>query len=193
MKKLVIIDNYDSFTYTIKNYFESRRMLTVVIRNDNACLKDLESLNPSHLVFSPGPGNPDDSGFTMEIIKKYYKKYPMLGICLGHQCIMQAFGGNIIHAPEVMHGKLSKLTHTGDGLFTNLPNDFNVMRYHSLIVDPKKVPHEFKISGWTTDSLGRKIVMAFHHKTYPLFGIQYHPEAILTEHGLEIFSNFLKT
>jgi anthranilate synthase component 2 len=193
MKKLVLIDNYDSFTYTIKNYFESLGISTVVIRNDDLCLRDLESLNPSHLLLSPGPGNPDDSGFTLEIIKNHYKHYPILGICLGHQCIMQAFGGNIIHAPEVMHGKLSKLTHTGDGLFTNLPNDFNVMRYHSLIVDWEKVPPEFKISGWTLDSLGRKIVMAFHHKTYPLFGIQYHPEAILTEHGLEIVRNFLKT
>ena len=191
MKKLLIIDNYDSFTYTIKHYFESLHVMTEVIKNDDSRLMDLHKMNPSAIVLSPGPGNPDDSGLTLHIIKKYYKDFPILGICLGHQCIMQVFGGTIIHAPEVMHGKLSTLTHTGDGLFTDLPNHFNVMRYHSLVVDPTTIPPAFKVSAWTIGKGGEHIVMAFHHQTYPLFGIQYHPESILTEHGFEIFKHFL--
>ena len=191
MRKLIIIDNYDSFTYTIKHYFETLKVSTEVIKNDDKRLKNVSDLHPTHIVLSPGPGHPDDAGYTIDVIKKYYKRYPILGICLGHQCIMQAFGGTIINADEIMHGKISKISHTGEGLFADLPNDFTVARYHSLVVDKDTIPAEFKLTGWTYDKAFKKVAMAFEHKKYPLFGVQYHPEAILTEHGYAQFKIFL--
>jgi anthranilate synthase component 2 len=190
-KKLIIIDNYDSFTFTIKSYFQTLKIKTKVIKNDDKRIKKLESFEPTHIVLSPGPGNPDSAGYTLEAIKQYCKVYPMLGICLGHQSIIQAFGGRIIHADEIMHGKLSIISHASAGLFTGIPNNFNAARYHSLVADPQTMPTEFKVSGWTYDKRRRKIIMAFQHETYPLFGVQYHPEAVLTEHGYAVFENFL--
>lgn len=190
-KRLIIIDNYDSFTYTIKNYFVTLGITTEVIKNDDARLKNLEELAPNYIVLSPGPGNPDNTGYTIDIINKYHTTYSILGICLGHQSIIQAFGGTIIHATEIMHGKQSKISHTGLGLFAGIPNEFCATRYHSLIADPATIPKEFMVTGWTYDSTGAKVVMAIQHKTYPLFGIQYHPEAVLTEHGHAVLNNFL--
>ncbi|MCD6039654.1 MAG: trpG [Gammaproteobacteria bacterium] len=190
-KKLIIIDHYDSFTYTIKNYFDTLGAFTEIIKNDDARLENLEKLTPAALVLSPGPGHPSETGYTLEIIKKYHAIYPMLGICLGHQSLAYAFGGRIMYAPEIMHGKQSKIFHTSEGLFAGLPNEFSATRYHSLVVDPATLPKEFKITAWAYDKVKTKIIMAFQHQTYPLFGIQYHPEAILTEHGYAVLKNFI--
>ena len=193
MQRLILIDNYDSFTYTIKNYLETLRVETVVIKNDDERLMKLEALDPTHILLSPGPGNPDEAGYTIEVIKKYHSFYPFLGVCLGHQCIIQAFGGKIVHADKVMHGKVSLMSHTSEGLFSGIAHPFKVTRYHSLVVDTKTMPDEFKLTGWTYDQTEKEVVMAFQHKKYPLFGVQYHPEAILTEHGYAVFQNFLES
>lgn len=188
-KKLLIIDNYDSFTYTIKNYFETLKVNTQVIKNDDPILEKLDELNPTWLVFSPGPGNPNDAGFTLDIIRKYYPRYPMLGICLGHQCIAQAFGGLVIYAREIMHGKQSIIHHEQQGIFAGIPNQFIATRYHSLVVDPVTLPQELEITAWADDECD--VMMGLQHKHYPLFGVQYHPEAILTEYGYQVLENFL--
>lgn len=188
---LILIDNYDSFTYTIKNYIETLQVETIVIKNDDAQLMNLEALDPTHILLSPGPGNPDEAGFTLDVIKKYHAVYPFLGVCLGHQCLIQAFGGKIIHANEIMHGKVSVMSHSGAGLFNGISQPFKIARYHSLVADKETMPDELFITGWTYDQTGQETIMAFQHKKMPIFGVQYHPEAILTEHGHTVFKNFL--
>lgn len=188
---LIIIDNYDSFTYTIKNYFETLHVSTEIIKNDDPILKKLDELSPTFLVLSPGPGNPSDAGFTLDVIKQYYKRYPILGICLGHQCIADAFGGHVTHARDVMHGKQSIIYHQQKGLFKGIPEQFTATRYHSLQVDPACFPNELEITAWTYDNLNNKVIMALQHRAYPLYGVQYHPEAILTQHGLLLLQNFV--
>jgi anthranilate synthase/aminodeoxychorismate synthase-like glutamine amidotransferase len=188
---LLIIDNYDSFTYTINYYFESLGLKTKVIQNDDPRLKNLEALKPSHIVLSPGPGTPNEAGYSLEIIKRYHRIYPMLGICLGHQCLAQAFGAEIIHADRIMHGKLSILSHTEEGLFVGIEQDFKVMRYHSLVIKPESLSTNFSSTAWTYDHPEKKVIMAIQDKNYPLFGVQFHPEAALSEHGLAIMQNFI--
>lgn len=191
MKKIIIIDNYDSFTYTINSYFIYLGMSTEVIKNDDNRLMNIECFDPKSIVISPGPGHPEASGYTLEVIKKYFTSYPFLGICLGHQCLINAFGGETIPAEEIMHGKVSLLSHNHKGLFENIDRKINITRYHSLIVNPKTLPKDFLVTGWTYDTKDQKVIMAVQHKHYPLFGVQFHPEAILTEHGYTIFKNFL--
>ena len=188
---LIIIDNYDSFTHTIKNYFETLHVPTEIIKNDDPILKKLDELSPAFLVLSPGPGNPDDAGFTLDVIKQYYTQYPILGICLGHQCIAQAFGGRVIHASEVMHGKQSIIYHEQKGLFKGVPEQFTATRYHSLQVYSNCFPEELEITAWTYDNLNNNVIMGLQHRAYPLYGVQYHPEAILTQHGFLLLQNFV--
>jgi len=190
-KKLIIIDNYDSFTYTIKDYFDTLDIHTLVLKNDDEKVNTIEALQPDYIVLSPGPGNPNDAGYTLAVIKKYYKRYPILGVCLGHQCLVQEFGGNIIHATEIVHGKISTIFHNNEGLFANIPNQFNATRYHSLVADENTLPKQFKVTAWTYDAANAKVVMGLQHTLFPLFGVQYHPEAALTEYGHRVFQNFL--
>jgi len=191
MPKLLIIDNYDSFTYTIQNYFLHLGAAVDVIRNDDDVLLSLNMSNYTHVVLSPGPGGPDETGYTFKFIKMYYQYIPILGVCLGHQAIAKVFGGRVIHAPKVMHGKLSEIFHTTQGLFHSIKTpSFKVTRYHSLVVDENSLPIDFEIHAWAYDE-NNKVIMAYKHKSLPLYGIQYHPEAILTEHGYTIFQNFL--
>ncbi|MFZ4077056.1 MAG: anthranilate synthase component II [Legionellaceae bacterium] len=190
-KNVMLIDHYDSFTYTIKSYFDSLGVKTQVITCDSEAMNDLDAYEPSCLVLSPGPGAPDDAPLTLQVIKKHYQDYPILGICLGHQCIAQAFGGVIKRAEVVMHGKQSIIEHDGSFLFSEIPQCFSATRYHSLIVDEKTLPQDLSITAWTRDASQDRVVMGLAHQVYPTFGIQYHPEAIMTEHGLVLFKNFL--
>ncbi len=188
-KHIVLIDHYDSFTQLIKSYFERRHLQVSVLQFDDVALQKLEILAPTHVVFSPGPGRP--SQVTQRIILEHYKTYPMLGICLGHQCLIEAFGGSIVQASEICHGKQFKVYHTDDGLFHGIPQGFLATRYHSLAVEIDCVPSDWIVTAWTHDRQGGKVVMGVQHQAYSLFGVQYHPEAILTEYGKSIFEQFV--
>jgi anthranilate synthase/aminodeoxychorismate synthase-like glutamine amidotransferase len=192
VKRLLLIDHYDSFTYTIKAYFEALQVQVEVVQHDSPDLLNLEKIAPSMLVFSPGPGHPDKANTAVELIKKYHKIYPMLGVCLGHQCIAKAFGGEVIHAPEIMHGKQSLIHHEGRDLFAGIPSLFSATRYHSLVVKPETLPRVLRMTAWTFDQKETRMIMGLAHQHYPVFGVQYHPEAVLTEHGYLLFSNFLR-
>ena len=189
---VLLIDHHDSFTYLIKSYFEKLGASVTVVQHTDAALNHLDLLKPTHLVFSPGPGSPREVYTTQELILKYYKHYPMLGVCLGHQCMIEAFGGRIIEAREIHHGMQSVIEHDGQGLFLDLPCSFLVTRYHSLIMDEHALPRDWKMTAWTYDKTGCCVIMGVAHRDYPLFGVQYHPEAILTEHGMHVLRNFLK-
>ncbi len=188
---LVLIDNYDSFTYNIVTYCHQLGYEPKVYKNDQLSLAEFDSLNAKAVILSPGPGTPNDSGITLEIIKNYADKLPILGICLGHECIGQVFGANIIHAQRIMHGKTSMVQHDGEGVFMGVPNPIKVARYHSLIVDPKTLSDDFIVSAWCENSDGSQEIMGIRHKKFDLEGVQFHPESILTEYGHLMFSNFL--
>lgn len=196
MFHVLIIDNYDSFTYNLKSYFQVLGAKVSVYTNDGITVSEIKEINPSHLVLSPGPGNPHDAGITMEVIKSGYQHYPILGVCLGHQCIAMAFGGRIVNASKIMHGKVSTIAHDGRGLYVGLPATFSVTRYHSLVVDPASLPAELEVGAWCQDKqniIKTKTIMGLRHRDYPVFGLQYHPEAILTEQGYEVLKAFLDT
>lgn len=193
----ILIDNYDSFTYLIKSYFEILDIHIHVIKNNDMDVLGLERYRPDALVISPGPGNPDGAGYTLELLHRYHTEYPVLGVCLGHQSLAQFFGGNIITASQIMHGKQSEIFHNQQGLFQNMSQPFMATRYHSLVVDPVTLPACFDTTAWAIDqnndinSKNVKVIMGIQHKTYPLYGVQFHPEAILTQQGLQIFENFI--
>ena len=183
---LLIIDNYDSFTYNLVQYFQCLGQDVMVKRNDAIDIQTIKQLAPDYLVISPGPNGPKDAGISVEVIQEFYQHYPILGICLGHQCLAYAFGGSIIQAPEIIHGKTSTITHQSQGLFHDIPNPFKATRYHSLAVDGTRLPACF-----TIDAMTQETIMAISHRHYPLFGLQFHPEAIQTEHGMRLLNNFL--
>lgn len=185
---LLIIDNYDSFTYNLAQYFQSLHMEVQVVTNDAIDLAGIEKLAPSHLVLSPGPNTPDEAGISLDVITHFHQKLPILGICLGHQCLAQAFGATIVAAPDIMHGKTSSLIHNYHGLFKELPNPLKAMRYHSLAVEVSSLPACFAIDAWAQDT-----IMAISHRQRPLFGLQFHPESILSEHGLKMLQRFIDT
>ena len=185
---IVLLDNYDSFTYNLFQYLSELGVEVSVIRNDETTTEKIEKLMPSQLVISPGPSNPENAGISNEAIKYFSKKIPVLGVCLGHQCLANAFGANIIQADEIMHGKISKITHDEKGIFQNIPNPFNAVRYHSLVIDENSLSSEFEISARSESG----IIQGIRHKELFLEGVQFHPESIETEHGKEILSNFLK-
>jgi anthranilate synthase/aminodeoxychorismate synthase-like glutamine amidotransferase len=192
--KILLIDNYDSFTYNIAHYFGILGYAIEVVKNDDPELKKLALLDHTHIVLSPGPGSPQDSGFSLEVIRDHHQRLPMLGICLGHQCLGQFFGAQVGHAEKVMHGKISSMFNDGSSIFTGLSKSFNIVRYHSLIIKPDSLPPCLKVIAWTQDSQQKaQEIMAIRHRDYPLFGVQYHPEAILTEYGLEVLKNFVVT
>jgi anthranilate synthase/aminodeoxychorismate synthase-like glutamine amidotransferase len=189
MKKILLIDNYDSFTYNVFHALSNLGQKVDVYRNDKISIAQVKNNKYSKIVISPGPGHPRSSGICVELVKKFYKKIPILGICLGHQIIGYAFNAKIIKAAKLMHGKMSLIIHNKKKLFKNIPNRFYATRYHSLIIDNKTLSDEFEISAITRD----KIIMGINHKKYNLFGIQFHPESINTDYGNIIFKNFINT
>ncbi len=183
---LVVIDNYDSFTYNLVQYLGELGQEIVVFRNDQVTIEEIKELNPDHIVISPGPGTPDDGGISLEILTAFGETTPIFGVCLGHQCIGQAYGGKVDRAPRLMHGKTSPVYHNGTGIFTGVPSPFQATRYHSLIVE-EPVPDDLEVTAFTSQGE----VMGVRHKQYPTVGVQFHPESILTEHGKRILQNFL--
>lgn len=183
---ILLIDNYDSFTYNLVQYFQYYNENVQVFAHDRISIEEIHELSPQHIVISPGPKSPNEAGISLEVIEHFYQSIPILGICLGHQCLAQAFGGRIISAPEIIHGKTSKILHNYQGLFTGIPNLFEATRYHSLAVEVETLPACFSIDAWANET-----VMAISHRQYPLYGLQFHPEAILSQFGLDILGNFL--
>lgn len=189
---LLIIDNYDSFTYNIVQYFAELDEEVKVFRNDEISLADISALNPDYLVISPGPCTPNEAGISIAAIQHFAGKIPILGICLGHQSIGQAFGGKVIRAEQIMHGKTSAIHHANTGVFTGLTNPYQATRYHSLVVDKSELPECLEITAWTENQDGSMgAIMGIRHKTLAIEGVQFHPESILTEHGHDLLNNFL--
>jgi anthranilate synthase component 2 len=183
---IAVIDNYDSFTYNLVQYLGELGADVQVFRNDAIDADGLAALTPSHIVISPGPGEPSDAGISDEVIRKLGPDHPTLGVCLGHQCIADVFGGKVRRASRLMHGKTSAIHHYGEGLFLGIPSPFNATRYHSLIVD-EQLPEELEVTAFTTANE----IMGLHHALYPIYGVQFHPESILTQFGRQILINFL--
>ena len=189
---LLIIDNYDSFTFNLFQYFSELGQEVIVKRNDEISLEQISLLSPDYLVISPGPCTPNDAGISLSVIEEFSGVIPILGVCLGHQSIAQVFGANVIKAKKVMHGKTSEIQHKGKGVFTGLNNPLTVTRYHSLIVERVTLHDDFEVTAWTEDCEGKfDEIMAFKHKYFALEGVQFHPESILTEQGKELLNNFL--
>jgi anthranilate synthase/aminodeoxychorismate synthase-like glutamine amidotransferase len=183
---LVVIDNYDSFTYNLVQYLGELGQEIQVFRNDQVMLEEIRALNPDHIVISPGPGDPDDGGISLDVLREFGPTTPIFGVCLGHQCIGQAYGGKVTRAPRLMHGKTSAVYHNSSGIFSGVPSPFNATRYHSLIVE-EPIPDDLEVTAFTSQGE----VMGVRHKKYPTVGVQFHPESILTEHGKRILQNFL--
>ncbi len=193
MSKILMIDNYDSFTYNLVQYLQELGAEVLVHRNDRIDLAGMEVLNADRLMISPGPCTPNEAGISVEAIRHFAGKLPILGVCLGHQALGQAFGAKVVRARTVMHGKTSPVHHTGQGVFRGLPSPYVATRYHSLVVDKATLPDCFEITAWTEDDNGdMDEIMGMCHKDLPLEGVQYHPESILTEHGHDLLNNFLK-
>ena len=190
---ILMIDNYCSFTYNIVQYFGELKQDITVWRNDETTLDEIIKLAPKAIVLGPGPCSPTEAGVTLEILEKLSGQIPILGVCLGHQAIGQAFGGQVVRAGEVMHGRLSQIHHTNQGVFENLPNPFTATRYHSLVIDKNTLPECLEMTAWTTlDDGSIQEIMGVRHKTLDVEGVQFHPESILSEHGYQLFNNFLK-
>jgi anthranilate synthase component 2 len=184
---LLMIDNYDSFTYNLVQYFGELGEEVVVRRNDEIGLDEVAAMAPEHIVVSPGPCTPNEAGISVPLIERFAGKIPLLGVCLGHQSIGQAFGGHIVHAKELMHGKTSAIKHTGDGVFHSLPSPLQATRYHSLVIERETLPGCLEVTAWSDDGE----IMGVRHKSLPVEGVQFHPESILTEHGHDLLRNFL--
>lgn len=185
---ILVIDNYDSFTYNLVQYIGSLGESLLVKRNDQVSLNEIEKFKPQSIIISPGPGYPDEAGISVQIIRKFYDRYPILGVCLGHQCIAAALNGEIAPAKEIVHGKSSNIYHDGSSLFKGIKNPFTAGRYHSLVVDRESLPDCLQISAETKDGQ----IMAIRHKEFPVQGVQFHPESILTDEGMKIMQNFLQ-
>ncbi|MDZ7277011.1 aminodeoxychorismate synthase component II [Pantoea eucrina] len=190
---LLLIDNYDSFTWNLYQYFCELGAEVQVVRNDAITLDAMAALPLSHLVISPGPCTPDQSGISLEAIRHFAGRVPILGVCLGHQAIAQAYGARVVRAREVMHGKTSIIQHTGQGVFRNLNQPLTVTRYHSLVVERASLPAEFMVTAWSLRDGEPDEIMGFRHRTLPLEGVQFHPESILSEQGHQLLANFLRT
>ena len=185
---ILLLDNYDSFTYNIYQYMSELGAEVKVIRNDKISLSEIKDLNPEKIVVSPGPCTPQKAGISNDVIKTFGENIPVLGVCLGHQCIGESFGGIVMGAGEIMHGKTSLIHHDGKGVFLGIPSPFRAIRYHSLVIQNETLPDELEVSAWTDNG----IIMGVRHKSLPVEGIQFHPESIMTEYGKELLSNFLK-
>ena len=187
---ILMIDNYDSFTFNIVQYLGELGADVVVKRNDEISIDEIEKLNPDRIVISPGPCTPNEAGVSIDVVKNFYQKKPILGVCLGHQTIGQAFGGKIVSA-KIMHGKTSKINHDGDYLFENIQQNFTATRYHSLVIDQESLPDSLIVTAKTDESESESEIMGIRHKECRLFGVQFHPESILTESGHKLLENFL--
>jgi anthranilate synthase component 2 len=191
--RVLMIDNYDSFTYNLVQYLQELGAEVLVHRNDQISLEEIEALYPDRLMISPGPCTPNEAGISIAAIKHFAGKLPILGVCLGHQSIGQAFGGQVVRARQVMHGKTSPIYHSGQGVFRDLPSPYTATRYHSLVVEKDSLPDCLEVTAWTLKDDGSvDEVMGMRHKTLPIEGVQYHPESILSEHGHALLENFLK-
>jgi anthranilate synthase component 2 len=189
---LLMLDNYDSFTYNLVQYFGELGQDVRVVRNDAMTVAEIAALRPSHIVISPGPCTPDQAGVSLEVLAQLSGQVPILGVCLGHQSIGQAFGGKVIRAKTIMHGKTSPIRHKGIGVFAGVPDPFEATRYHSLVVERDSLPDCLEITAWTeTADGGFDEIMGLRHKTLPVEGVQFHPESILTQHGHDLLRNFL--
>jgi len=188
MLKLFMLDNYDSFTYNLVQYFGELGVEVIVARNDEISIEEIEAMEPDLICVSPGPCTPTEAGISVEVIQHFAGQIPLLGVCLGHQSIAAAFGGKIIRAKQLMHGKTSAITHRGSDVFTDLPSPFIVTRYHSLAIERESLPDCLEVTAETDDGE----IMAVAHKELPIFGVQFHPESVLSEYGHELLSNFLK-
>ncbi len=184
---ILVIDNYDSFTYNLVQYLGELGADLKVYRNDKISLEEIKRMHPAKIVISPGPGRPEEAGISVAVIRELSGKIPILGVCLGHQAIGSAFGGKIVQAKKLMHGKTSKIYHNKKGIFRSLANPFEATRYHSLVIERKTLPKQLEITAWTAD----KEIMGVQHKELPLWGVQFHPESILTKAGMDILRNFL--
>ena len=189
---ILLIDNYDSFTYNLVHYVEELDFDVEIYRNDKISLNKIKRLNPKKIIISPGPCTPNEAGISINLIQKFYKDIPILGVCLGHQAIAQAFGAKIVKAKKIMHGKVSMMTNLGSQIFSGIPKKFNATRYHSLVIQNNTLPNDFKIISDTIDN-GKKVIMGIEHNQYPCFGVQFHPESIATNpFGKKIIKNYLK-
>ena len=184
---ILIVDNYDSFTYNLVQYFGELGCALMVKRNDAVSLDEISSLRPTHVCISPGPGRPAQAGLSNDIVREFSARVPLLGVCLGHQCIGEVFGGKIVAAPRLLHGKTSQIQHNGGGVFANLPNPFTATRYHSLIVSPDSVPDCLEVTAQTSEGE----IMGLSHRDFPVHGVQFHPESILTPEGKKLLANFV--
>lgn len=186
--RVLVIDNYDSFVYNLVQYLGELGAEPLVHRHDDLTLDEIAGLDPDAVLISPGPGRPEDAGLSNEVIRRFAGVRPVLGVCLGHQCVAQVYGGQVVRAPEVMHGKTSVIHHTGTGTFHGLPDPLQATRYHSLIVEPDSVPDELEVTAWTDDGA----VMGLRHRVHDVEGVQFHPESILTTGGHDMLRNFLR-
>ncbi|OZB53173.1 MAG: anthranilate/aminodeoxychorismate synthase component II [Stenotrophomonas sp. 14-69-23] len=189
---LLMIDNYDSFTFNLVQYLQMLGAEVKVVRNDALSVEQIAALNPSHIVVSPGPKTPDDAGVSLEVIRRLGPTIPVFGVCLGHQSIGQVYGGDVIRAGNIMHGKTSPIRHEGKGVFAGLPDRYEATRYHSLVVDKATLPDVLEITAWTENADGSmEEIMGLRHRQHPVEGVQFHPESILTQHGHALMKNFL--
>jgi anthranilate synthase component 2 len=184
---LLMIDNYDSFTYNLVQYFGELGEEVKVVRNDELTVDEIEALEPARIVLSPGPCTPNEAGISLAAIERFKGRVPILGVCLGHQAIGQAFGGRVVHAKTLMHGKVSRVHHEGRGVFRGLPTPYDATRYHSLAIERATCPSELEVTAWTEDGE----IMGLRHRSMPVEGVQFHPESILTQHGHDLLRNFL--
>lgn len=185
---ILIIDNYDSFTYNLYQYVGELAKDVLVYRNDQITIEQIEKLSPEKIIISPGPCSPKEAGISVDVIRQFAQKVPILGVCLGHQAIGEAFGGRIIRSPEIMHGKTSLIYHDGKTIFRGLPNPFEATRYHSLVIEKESLPDSLIVTAWTSNG----IIMGIRHRSYPIEGVQFHPESILTKVGKDLIKNFLE-
>jgi anthranilate synthase/aminodeoxychorismate synthase-like glutamine amidotransferase len=187
-----VLDNYDSFTYNLVQYLGELGAEVEVRRNDQVTVAEVEAMHPGQILISPGPCTPREAGISIDLIRHFTGKIPVLGVCLGHQAIGDAFGGKVIRAPHLMHGKTSKVQHDGKTIFRGIPSPMTSTRYHSLIVREEDLPKDLEVSAWTTEKDGSRTVMGVRHKKFPVEGVQFHPESVLTESGKKLVENFLK-
>ncbi len=190
-RRMLVIDNYDSFTYNLVQYLGELGQDPEVIRNDDATIAEVAAMGPLGIVISPGPCTPAEAGICTDLVRELGAETPILGVCLGHQCIGDAYGGRVVRAPQVMHGKLSQVEHDGLGVFAGLPNPLTATRYHSLVVEAESLPAALTATAWTQSASGGRVLMGIRHREHPVEGVQFHPESILTDNGHDLLRNFI--